>query len=46
MSSVCEQYYYSKLAYFVVPLIGGFISNITNAIAITTFLNIAQGMLK
>lgn len=46
MSSVCEQYYYSKLAYFVVPLIGGFISNITNAIAITTFLNIAAGMLK
>ena len=46
MSSVCEQYYYSKLAYFVVPLIGGFISNITNAIAITTFLNMAQGMLK
>ena len=45
MSSVCEQYYYSKLAYFVVPLIGGFLSNITNAIAITTFLNIAQGML-
>ena len=46
MTSVCEQYYYSKLAFFVVPLIGGFISNITNAIAITTFLNIAQGMLK
>lgn len=45
MSSVCEQYYYSKLAYFVVPLIGGFISNITNAIAITTFMNIAAGML-
>ncbi|MGP1348227.1 MAG: sodium/glutamate symporter [Stomatobaculum sp.] len=46
MSSVCEEYYYSRIAYFVVPLIGGFISNITNAIAITTFLNIAQGMLK
>ncbi len=45
MSSVCEQYYYSKIAYFVVPLIGGFISNLTNALAITTFLNIAQGML-
>ena len=45
MSSVCETYYYSKLAFFVVPLIGGFISNITNAIAITTFLNIAAGML-
>lgn len=45
MSSVCEQYYYSKIAFFVVPLIGGFISNLTNAVAITTFLNIAQGML-
>lgn len=45
MTSVCEQYYYSKLAFFVVPLIGGFISNLTNAVAITTFLNIAQGML-
>ena len=45
MTSVCEQYYYSKLAFFVVPLIGGFISNLTNAVAITAFLNIAQGML-
>lgn len=45
MNSVCEQYHYSKLAFFVVPLIGGFISNITNAIAITTFMNIAAGML-
>ena len=45
MTSVCEQYYYSKLAFFVVPLIGGFISNLTNAVAITAFLNIAQSML-
>ena len=45
MSSVCEEYRYSKLAYFVVPLIGGFISNLTYAIAITTFMNIAAGML-
>lgn len=45
MTAVCEEYYYSKLAFFVVPLIGGFISNITNAIAITTFMNIAAGML-
>ncbi len=45
MTSVCEQYYYSKLAFFVVPLIGGFISNLTNAVAITAFLNIAQGLL-
>lgn len=45
MGSVCEQYHYSKIAYFVVPLIGGFISNITNAMAITAFMNIAAGML-
>ena len=45
MTSVCEQYHYSKLAFFVVPLIGGFISNLTNAVAITAFLNIAQGLL-
>ena len=45
MGSVCEQYYYSKIAYFVVPLIGGFLSNITNAIAITVFMNIAKGLM-
>lgn len=45
MTSVCEQFRYSKLAFFVVPLIGGFISNLTNAVAITAFLNLAQGML-
>ena len=45
MSSVCEEYRYSKLAYFVVPLIGGFISNLTYAIAITMFMNIAAGKL-
>ena len=45
MTSVCEQYHYSKLAFFVVPLIGGFISNLTNAVAITAFMNIAQGLL-
>ena len=45
MTAVCNEYHYSKLAFFVVPLIGGFISNLTNATIITTFLNIAQGML-
>lgn len=44
MSSVCSQYYHSKIAFFVVPLVGGFISNITNALIITLFLNIAKGM--
>lgn len=45
MTSVCDEYYYSKLAFFVVPLIGGFISNLTNALAITFFMNIAANML-
>lgn len=44
MTSVCSKYGNSNLAFFIVPLIGGFISNITNAIAITLFLNIAQSM--
>ncbi|CZE48608.1 sodium/glutamate symporter [Campylobacter geochelonis] len=45
MSAVCSQYHYSRIAFFVVPLIGGFISNITNAVIITAFLNVAKGML-
>ena len=45
MTSVCDKYHYSKIAFFVVPLVGGFISNITNAIIITAFLNIAKSML-
>lgn len=45
MQTVCQKYRYSKLAFFVVPVIGGFISNISNAIIITKFLNIAKAML-
>ena len=45
MTTVCNKYRYSKLAFFVVPVIGGFLSNITNAIIITQFLNIAHGMM-
>ncbi len=45
MTSVCEQFYYSQIAFFVVPLIGGFISNLSNAVIITAFLNMAEGML-
>ncbi|MSN95891.1 sodium:glutamate symporter [Campylobacter sp. FMV-PI01] len=45
MTSVCSKYGHSKIAFFIVPLIGGFISNFTNALAITLFLNIAQSML-
>ncbi len=45
MQTVCSKYRYSKLAFFVVPVIGGFISNISNAIIITKFLNMAKEML-
>ncbi|WP_410686422.1 sodium/glutamate symporter [Avibacterium paragallinarum] len=41
MTAVCNRYHYSQIAFFVVPLIGGFISNISNALIITFFLNIA-----
>jgi len=44
MKTVCDKYRYSKLAFFVVPVIGGFISNLSNAIIITTFLDIATKM--
>ena len=42
MQTVCKKYRYSKLAFFVVPVIGGFISNLTNAVIITQFLNYAK----
>lgn len=45
MQAVCKKYRYSRLAFFVVPVIGGFISNISNAIIITKFLNIAKAMI-
>lgn len=46
MQAVCKKYRYSKLAFFVVPVIGGFISNITNAFVITKFINHATNLLK
>jgi ESS family glutamate:Na+ symporter len=39
MNSVCSKYRYSKLAFFVVPIIGGLFSNFTNAAIITLFMN-------
>ena len=39
MKTVCDKYGYSKIAFFVVPVIGGLISNFTNAAIITFFLN-------
>lgn len=44
MQTVCRKYRYSRLAFFVVPVIGGFISNISNAVIITKFLDIAKTM--
>jgi len=46
MQTVCSKYRYSKLAFFVVPVIGGFISNISNAIIISGFINYCAGMIK
>jgi ESS family glutamate:Na+ symporter len=39
MNSVCSKYRYSKVAFFVVPIIGGLFSNFTNAAIITLFMN-------
>lgn len=39
MKSVCDKYAYSKIAFFVVPVIGGLLSNFTNAAIVTAFLN-------
>lgn len=44
MQTVCRKYRYSKIAFFVVPVIGGFLSNISNAVIITKFLDIAKHM--
>ncbi|WP_435529961.1 sodium/glutamate symporter [Peptoniphilus olsenii] len=44
MKTVCEKYRFSKIAFFVVPVIGGFINNLTNALIITKFLDIASKM--
>ena len=44
LKAVCKKYRYSKLAFFVVPVIGGFISNITNAVIITKFLEFAKNL--
>lgn len=39
MNALSEKYRYSKLAFFVVPVIGGLFSNFTNAAIITMFMN-------
>ncbi|MGO3751740.1 MAG: sodium/glutamate symporter [Peptoniphilaceae bacterium] len=40
MQTLCDKYIYSKIAFFVVPVVGGLLSNFTNAFVITTFMNI------
>lgn len=42
MKAVCNKYSYSKLAFFIVPIIGGLFSNFTNAIIITGFMGFAS----
>ncbi|MCI6153140.1 sodium/glutamate symporter [Fusobacterium perfoetens] len=44
MKTVCDKYGYSKIAFFVVPVIGGLISNFTNAAIITFFLNFCKNL--
>jgi len=39
MQTVCDKYSHSKMAFFIVPIIGGLFSNFTNAAIITGFLN-------
>jgi ESS family glutamate:Na+ symporter len=39
MKTVSDKYAYSKVAFFVVPIIGGLFSNFTNAAIITFFMN-------
>lgn len=39
MNAVCGKYRYSKIAFFIVPIVGGMFSNFTNAAIITAFLN-------
>ena len=45
MTSVCSEYGYSQLAFFVVPVIGGFLSNITNSLIISGFMGFCASIL-
>ncbi len=45
MTTVCSEYRYSKLAFFVVPVIGGFLSNISNALIISGFISYCSSLL-
>lgn len=40
MKTISDKFVYSKIAFFVVPIIGGLFSNFTNAAIITFFMNL------
>ena len=40
MDSVCDKFVYSKLAFFVIPIVGGMFIDLFNVFIITFFLNI------
>lgn len=42
MKTLSDKFAYSKIAFFVVPIIGGLFSNFTNAAIITFFMNLAH----
>lgn len=44
METVSQKYRYSKLAFFVVPVVGGFISNLTNAATISWFISFCSNL--
>ena len=44
MKAVCDKYSYSKIAFFIVPIIGGLFSNFTNALIITGFMGFCNGL--
>jgi ESS family glutamate:Na+ symporter len=42
MKTLSDKFAYSKVAFFVVPIIGGLFSNFTNAAIITFFMNLVR----
>lgn len=40
MNALTDVYRYSKLAFIIVPVVGGMFSNFTNAANITFFMNL------
>lgn len=44
MTSVCQKYGYSKLAFFIVPLVGGFLGDVSNAFIVSYFIELCSNM--